>query len=120
MIKKGFGFFVVFLFVIFISSTVEATPPKSVTLEYNSSSHVLTVTIEHKSPFPTRHYIKNVTIKKNGEMVAPYTYTSQPDKTRFTYTYPVAAEQGDKLDVTAKCSLFGSKTEQIVVNPGKN
>ncbi len=120
MIKKGFGFMVIFLFGIMASSTLEATPPKSVTLEYNSSSHVLTVTIEHKSPFPTKHYIKNVAIKKNGEMVAPHTYASQPDKTRFTYTYPVAAEKGDEIEVTAKCSLFGSKTEKIVVNPGKN
>ncbi|MBE0516493.1 MAG: hypothetical protein IBX41_03745 [Methanophagales archaeon] len=42
-------------------------------------------------------------------------YTSQPTPATFTYTYAVTAGDGDLLEATAYCSLFGSKTERITI-----
>ena len=84
-------------------------------MSYDSTSQMLTVTITHKSPFPSFHYIKSVEIKKNGIVVSTNQYKNQPDQATFTYSYKVAATVGDTLEVKASCSLYGSKTVNLTV-----
>ena len=97
-----------------------ANAPQDVTIEYDSGSQTLAVTITHKSPFPSFHHIKTVEIKKNSVVISTVKYDTQPDKSPFTYTYKVEAVQGDKLEVTATCNLSGSKTATITVSPAAN
>jgi hypothetical protein len=92
-----------------------ANAPQDVKLVYDSQSQMLTVTITHKSAFPNYHYIKTVEIKKNGKIQSTNNYKNQPDQDTFTYSYKVPAAAGDALDVTASCSLFGSKTVNLTV-----
>jgi len=92
-----------------------ADPPQDVKLGYDSNSQTLTITITHKSSFTGFHYIKYVEIKKNGIGVITNTYDSQPDPATFTYTHKVSAAKGDTLEVTAHCSLSGSKTATLDV-----
>jgi len=92
-----------------------ANAPQDVKLSYDSSSQMLTVTITHKSPFPKLHYIKIVEIKKNGIVVSTNKYENQPDQATFTYSYKVPAISGETLEVTASCSLYGSKTTNLTV-----
>jgi len=92
-----------------------ATAPKDVQLSYDSQSQMLTVIITHKSPFPNFHYIKIVEIKNNGNIVSINKYKNQPDKATFTYSYKTPAKIGDTLEVKASCSLYGSKTVNLIV-----
>ena len=92
-----------------------ANAPQDVKLSYDSSSQMLTVTITHKSPFPKLHYIKIVEIKKNGIVVSTNKYENQPDQATFTYSYKIPATSGETLEVTASCSLYGSKTTNLTV-----
>ena len=92
-----------------------ANAPQDVKLEYDSSAQTLAVTITHKSSFPGFHHIKYVEIKKNSAVISTTNYDSQPGEATFTYTYKVAAAEGDKLEVTVTCSLAGSKTATITV-----
>jgi hypothetical protein len=92
-----------------------ADPPQDVKLGYDSNSQTLAVTITHKSSFTGFHYVKYVEIKKNGIGVITNTYDSQPDPETFTYTHKVSAAKGDTLEVTATCSLSGSKTATLDV-----
>jgi hypothetical protein len=92
-----------------------ANPPQDVKLGYDSNSQTLTVIITHKSSFIGFHYIKSVEIKKNGIGVITSTYDSQPDQATFAYNYKVSAAKGDTLEVTATCSLSGSKTATLDV-----
>jgi hypothetical protein len=92
-----------------------AHPPQNIHLEYDMFFQNLTVKITHKSAAPDQHYIKSVIIKKNGKVFSTTPYESQPDKETFTYTYKVSAKDGDVLEVTAACSVFGSKTEKISI-----
>ncbi len=94
-----------------------ADPPQDVKLSYDSNSQTLTVTITHKSSFTGFHYVKSVEIKKNGIGVSTNTYDSQPDPATFVYNYKVSAAKGDKLEVTATCSLAGNKT--VTLDIGK-
>ena len=95
--------------------TSSAHAPKDVKLSYDSQSQVLSVTITHKSPFPSFHYIKSVEIKKNGSVVSTNKYENQPDQATFTYSYKVPATAGETLEVKATCNLFGSKTVTLTV-----
>jgi hypothetical protein len=91
-----------------------ADAPQDVKLNYDSGTQTLAVTITHKSSF-SFHHIKSVEIKKNSVIISTTNYDAQPAESPFTYTYKVAAAQGDKLEVTATCSLSGSKTATITV-----
>ena len=95
-----------------------ADAPKDVTLKYDSSTQTLTVMITHKTSF-SFHHIKSVEIKKNSAVISTTNYDKQPAEVPFTYTYKVAAAQGDKLDVTVTCNMSGSKTETITVPKAK-
>jgi hypothetical protein len=92
-----------------------ANPPGSVNLSYNLSAQTLTVTIVHKTSSPNSHYINKVAIKQNGKPAGIYTYQNQPDPSEFSYTYKLPAKIGDTVEVTAFCSFFGSKTENLIV-----
>lgn len=98
--------------------TAHATPPKDIQLNYDAAAKTLKVTITHPSLLPTAHYIKIVEIKKNGVELSNNYYKYQPDKNTFTYTYTIAAENGDTLQVMAICNLYGDKTVTLkVVKP---
>jgi hypothetical protein len=92
-----------------------ANAPQDVKLEYNASTQNLAVTITHNSSSSGFHYIKNVETKKNSVVLSTEKYDSQPAGT-FTYNYKVPAIAGDKLEVTATCNFFGSKTATITVS----
>jgi hypothetical protein len=103
-----------FLFMGLIPSIANANPPKSLTLNYDANKKVLRVTIFHPSFAPSLHYIKTVTIEKNKQPLASYSYNIQTGD-EFTNTYEIPVAQGDTLVVTASCSMYGSRTEIIKI-----
>ncbi len=92
-----------------------ASSPKDVKLEYDANTQMLTVTITHKSAFTDYHYIKYVEIKKGGAVVSNNKYENQPDPEIFTYKYKVPASEGETIEVTATCSVLGSKTVTMTI-----
>jgi hypothetical protein len=92
-----------------------ADPPQYLYLEYDIFFKTLSVTITHESAATDRHYIKNVILRKNGDVISTNAYTSQPDPSQFTYTYDADAADGDVLEVTAECSTSGSLTTSFNV-----
>jgi desulfoferrodoxin (superoxide reductase-like protein) len=96
-----------------------ANAPQDVKLEYNASTQNLAVTITHNSSSSGFHYIKYVEIKKNSVILSTEKYDSQSAGT-FTYNYKVPAIAGDKLEVTATCNFFGSKTATLTISPAAN
>jgi hypothetical protein len=87
-----------------------AHSPAEVLISYDAAKRTLEVQITHNSSTPRTHYVQKVEIKKNGKSLTVAEYTSQPDQTTFTYTYPIVADSGDLIEATAACSVFGSRT----------
>ena len=118
--KRQTYIFRVLVFILMIFSLYPqvsyANAPQDVTLKYDSSAQTLVVTITHKSSFPGFNHIKTVEIKKNSAVISTTNYDTQPKEVPFTYTYKVAATEGDKLEVTATCNMSGSKTATITVS----
>jgi hypothetical protein len=92
-----------------------AHAPKAVQLTYDAAAQTLQVAITHSTFFASSHYVILVDIRKNGKTISSYPYTSQPDKNQFSYSYPVQAADGDILEATATCNLFGSTTSSLTV-----
>jgi hypothetical protein len=103
-------------FFILLSTLVLAHPPSQMALEYDADTQTLAVTITHSVPDPTSHYVEKVGITKNGAPLLTKEYTSQPSTSTFSYTYAIAADNGDNLEITAYCSIYGSIREQITVS----
>jgi hypothetical protein len=92
-----------------------ATPPTAVDLSYNDVAGQLNVTITHPVPNPDVHYIKNVMVKVNDDVVINRDYTSQPTTDTFTYTYAIPLQAGDTVRATATCVLTGSLTGTLTI-----
>ncbi len=103
------------LFALSLPHLALAHSPQKVDVSYDSKSQTLAVTITHTSNTPDRHFVKEVVVKKNGQVVQRGEYTKQAGDT-FTYTYKMAATGADTIEVTAFCSIHGSTTQKF--NPG--
>jgi desulfoferrodoxin (superoxide reductase-like protein) len=84
-------------------------------LEYDFASQVLYVTITHNSPTTSNHYVETVELFKNGIAQETFTYQTQPDRSTFTYEYPVTGQDGDLLEAMATCNIYGSLTRNTTV-----
>ena len=74
------------LFVLSLPHLAQAHNPQKVDVSYDFASQTLIVKITHASNNPDKHFVKEVTVKKNGQVVQRGTYTRQAGDT-FTYTY---------------------------------
>jgi len=104
-------FFIVFLAI--ASINVRAHPPNDMSLEYNSSTNTLFVSITHGVSDNTSHYVISVVVRVNGSIDQTQFYTSQPDVFFFTYEYTVITNNGSTIQVTATCSQGGSITKTL-------
>jgi hypothetical protein len=119
MTKKKIIFSFVSFFIVFISLTtlsVKANNPSGMSLNYNSSTKLLDVTITHNTGTDPTHYIQSVTVRVNGSIVKSETYTSQPNSGTFTYHYDnITANIGATIQATAICSIAGTITRSITL-----
>ncbi|MCK7504898.1 MAG: hypothetical protein MZV70_12965 [Desulfobacterales bacterium] len=74
----------------------------------------LVVKITHTSNNPDRHFVKEVVVKKNGQVVQRGEYTKQAGDT-FTYTYKMAATGADTIEVTG--SLQHPRLDDAEIQP---
>jgi hypothetical protein len=95
-----------------LSGYALAHPPSEVMLSYNENTGDLAVTIRHPIDNPDTHYVKQVTVHQGSTVLLDQTYTSQPDRTAFTYTYNLPQLKGTagEITVNAVCSIVGSRS----------
>ena len=98
-----------------LSGYALAHPPSDVTVSYNEKTGDLSVAIKHQVDNPATHYVKHVTVQQGTTVLVNQTYTSQPDKSAFTYVYNLPQLKGSVGEVTvdAECSLVGSRSGNL-------
>jgi hypothetical protein len=102
------------------ASPVAAHPPSSMNLSYDFASQVLTVDVSHSVSDVNSHYIYEVVVEKNSVDVLTRDYTTQNSTSGMSATYNIAADHGDVLSVTAKCSQSGQMTDEVTVVDPEN
>ena len=121
MSKKSILYWFLMILLLGISAAiinVKANFPSSISLDYNSGTKQLDVTITHNNGGTPGHYIEEVTIRVNGSIVNTSLYVSQPSVT-FTYNYyNITANDGATIQVTVVCTISGPTNREIVVGGG--
>ncbi len=103
------------LFVLSLPCTGLAHNPDRMEVAYDIKAQTLSVKITHPTNNPDRHYVKEVVVKKNGQVVSRGEYTKQAGDV-FAYSFKVAATGADTFEITAVCNIRGSIT--VKYSPG--
>ncbi|MFX1289314.1 MAG: hypothetical protein ACFFFY_12230 [Promethearchaeota archaeon] len=113
--KKIFFIITIFsiLFLTIAGVNVRAHPPDDMSLEFNSGTSTLKVTIIHGVSDNTTHYISSVEIRVNGTIDQTQFYSSQPALDVFIYEYTVVTSNVSIIQVTATCIVGGSLTRTL-------
>jgi hypothetical protein len=100
-----------------LSGYALAHAPAGVSVSYDESSGDLGVVITHQVDNPTTHYVKHVTILVGTTGLIDKSYTSQPDKSAFTYRYNLPQLKGavGDINVNVECSVFGSRSGTLML-----
>jgi|UniRef100_A0A7C6A7S8 hypothetical protein len=108
------------IFLLLSLSQTLAHPADSIEISFDSSS-TLTIKIHHPvKKFPSDHYINQVTVKLNDKEIIKQIFKTQTNREWQNVIYTVIdAKPGDKIIVTALCSLFGKMTETLVLSKPK-
>jgi hypothetical protein len=106
------------LSLILIAGIADATPPDSIKIKLDST-HILSITIFHPvKKNPSEHYIKQVVVKLNGVEIIKQVFQSQATTKLQDVSYTlIDAKPGDKIAVTANCSLYGEMTQVLALPP---
>ena len=95
-----------------LSGGALAHPPADVVVTYSEKTGDLAVTITHQVDDPATHYVKPVVVKQGDLVLIDTSYTSQPDRTSFTYHYNLPQLKGStgEIQMEAQCSQSGSRS----------
>jgi hypothetical protein len=111
-------FIILFLMVLVLIpvSHVFGHPPQGVTLEFDSTEHLLKITVTHDVKDLTKHYVDRVVVKLNDHEIIDQTLKSQVDSETQVVVYKIIdAQPGDEIVATAGCNISGRKKATIVV-----
>jgi desulfoferrodoxin (superoxide reductase-like protein) len=106
------------LFIIGSSITVFAHPPKDIAIEFNKETKTLKITVTHPVNPQTikEHFIKDIKVYLNDEMVIQQTFKSQSSANTQDVSYTlIDAEKGNKIKVEAQCCIMGSLDKTISI-----
>ncbi len=92
-----------------------ADSPEKVDAYYDFTTRTLLVKVTHPSKNPDKHFVSEVVVKKNGVVVQRTPYAKQSGDV-MTYSYKLPATVDDVFEITASCSIHGSKT--VKYQPG--
>ena len=94
-----------------------AHPPADAVVTYDDTTGDLVVIITHQVDDPATHYVKQVTVKQGDSVLIDKSYTSQPDRSSFTYRYNLPQLKGGsgEIRVDAQCSQFGSRSGSLTL-----
>jgi hypothetical protein len=95
-----------------LSGYALAHTPAGADVSYDENSGDLTVAITHQVDDPATHYVKQVTVMLGTTVLIDKSYTSQPDKSSFTYRYSLPQLKGStgEIKVNTVCNLIGSRS----------
>ncbi len=110
---------VVAVFVLFAAGTALATPPDRIRLSFSDSSSTLTIAVHHPTFAAGAHHIAKIAVRLNDSLVVVQQFSGQTNnQEQDTQCVIPGAKPGDRLTVTAICSIFGKRTETLVLPNG--
>jgi hypothetical protein len=111
------AFVLALISLVVLSGGALAHQPAEAVVTYDDTTGDLVVAITHQVDDPAMHYVKQVTVKQADTVLIDKSYTSQPDRSSFTYRYNLPQLKGSSGDirVDTQCSQFGSRTGTLTL-----
>ena len=104
------------VFALLAAGTLSATPPDRIRLSFNDSTGTLTIAVHHPTFYPAAHHIAKVAVMLDDSVVLIRQFSHQTNNQELDMECPVpGARPGDRLTVTAICSIFGKRTETLIL-----
>jgi hypothetical protein len=104
------------VFVLLAAGTLLATPPDRIKLSYSDSTSTLTIAVYHPTFSVAVHHVAEIAVRLNDSLIAVQRFSSQTNKQeQDTQCQVPGAKPGNRLTVTAVCSLFGERTETLIL-----
>lgn len=100
---------------IFTLTLFFATPAKKALLAYDLNKNELSVDFEHEVVNVKTHYIKEIIVYLNGNVVIDKKYTSQATAVDQKDSFKLTAKKGDKIAVVSICNIGGEYKGEIIV-----
>jgi ketosteroid isomerase-like protein len=105
------------ILVISVAMPLFAHQPKSVVLEYESDTKILSAVIQHSVNNVSKHYVYKVIVEVNGKKQIEQTFTRQMDGEQHEVVYKIIdVNEGDKIAVIGYCNISGKKKSELVVS----
>jgi hypothetical protein len=102
--------------VLLIAGIASATPPDRIRLGFSDSTGMLAIAVHHPTFFPAAHHVAKVAVMLNDSVVLVRQFSRQTNNQELDMECPVpGAKPGDRLTVTAVCSIFGKRTETLIL-----
>ncbi|MEI6839998.1 MAG: hypothetical protein WCK53_01925 [Methanomicrobiales archaeon] len=100
-----------------LSGYALAHTPADVAVSFDENSGDLIVAIKHQVDDPATHYVKHVTVLQGNTVLIDKSYTSQPDKSSFTYRYNLPQLKGSsgEIRVDVGCNILGSRSGTLTL-----
>jgi hypothetical protein len=101
-----------------LSGHALAHTPAGVAVSFDETTGDLSVAVTHQVDDPATHYVKHVTVQQGTTVLINQSYTSQPDKSAFTYRYNLPQLKGSsgEVKVDVECSVFGSRSGTLTLS----
>ena len=102
--------------VLLVVGIASATPPDRIRLNYVDSTGTLTIAVHHPTFYAAAHHVTTIVVMLNDSLVTVQRFSGQTNnQEQDTQCVVPGARPGDRLTVTAVCSLFGKRTETLVL-----
>lgn len=105
-------------FVLLLAGIASATPPDRVRLSFSGSTGMLTIAVHHPTFFPAVHHVAKVAVMLNDSAVLVQRFSRQTNNQELDMGPVPGTKPGNRLTVTAVCSIFGKRTETLILPAG--
>ena len=102
------------MFLAIAGVNARAHPPQGMTLDYDTNTNILEVSITHAVADNETHFVFSIVVSVNGSLVDSLTYIDgQPDLAFFIVEFSFVTNNGSTISVTASCNEGGSLTRTL-------
>jgi len=105
---------------IVLAGLAVAHPASEIIAEFDLETHTLTIELPHSVKSADKHFIDEIEIKLNGDVIITQKFMSQTNEEMQKASYVIVdAKVSDEIEIKANCNKFGKKKETIEIEKPK-
>jgi len=99
-----------------IAGSGYAHPPSDIEASYDKDKNVLSISIIHPVRNPEKHFVDNVKVLKNGNIISDETFTSQTtNNVQSIEIESLNLQSGDEIIIESECNIHGKIKKLIAL-----